>query len=99
MEAFMEKNESDKVIIDALFKRFTEHRLPRTLTIEKRVNAGEILNHSDLTFLEVVLKDAQYVLHYSDKYPEYREIVSNVIQMYSDISQKALENEKKSHHE
>lgn len=91
----MEKNESDKIIIDALFKRFTEHRLPRALDIEKKVNAGEILNHSDLTFLEVVLSDAKYVLQYSDKYPEYQEIVSKAIQMYSEISQKALENEKK----
>lgn len=92
----MEKSEADKLIIDALFKRFTEHRLPRALDIEKKVNAGEILNHSDLTFLEVVLDDAKYVLQYSDKYPEYQEIVRKAIQMYSDITQKALENEQKS---
>jgi hypothetical protein len=90
----MEKNESDKIVIDALFKRFTEQRLPRALDIEKRVNAGEILNHSDLTFLDVVLDDAKYVLQYSDKYPDYQEIVRKAIQMYSEISQKALENEK-----
>lgn len=91
----MDKNTDDEIVINAILKRFTEIRLPRALEIEKHVLAGGTISESDITFLDTVLKDAQYVLRYSDKYPEYRDLVSQAIDMYTSITQKALENEKK----
>ncbi len=90
----MDKNSEDDIVITALLKRFTEHRLPQAREIEKKVFAGKKLNESELTFLETVFNDAKYIMRLSDKHPEYQEIMSKAIQLYKDITQKALENEK-----
>ena len=91
----MDKDPTDDIIITAMLKRFTDHRLPKVLDLEKKVLKGEKLNNLDITFLDAVFKDAQYVLPFTDKYPEYQDIVSKVLKLYSDITEKALENEKK----
>lgn len=90
----MDKNPEDDIVISALLNRFTNHRLPRAQSLEKKVFAGEKLTDSELTFLETVFRDAQYIFQLSDKHPEYQEMMTKVIQLYTDITQKALENEK-----
>lgn len=90
----MDKNPEDDIVISALIKRFTEIRLPRALDIEKQVLAGKTLNQFDLAFLDMIFQDAQYIFKLSDKYPEYQEMVAKTIQLYKDITAKALENEK-----
>ncbi len=90
----MDIDPEDEIIITALLKRFTNARLPKALALEKRVLAGEQLNNLDMAFLDMVFHDAQYILRYSDKYPEFQEIVSKAIEVYTTITQKALENEK-----
>lgn len=90
----MNKDE-DAIIIAAMLKRFTDQRFPKVLDLEKKVLTGEKLNDSELSFLDIVFKDAQHILKLTDKYPEYQEIVSKALKLYSDITQKALENENK----
>lgn len=90
----MEKSPEDEIVIEALYERFSKHRLPKALELEKRVNAGEKLTNSDMVFLDTVFRDAKYILRFSDKYPEYQELVTKGIEMYKEITQKALENEK-----
>ncbi|MBS0289609.1 MAG: hypothetical protein JSS07_06205 [Proteobacteria bacterium] len=90
----MEKDPADEAIIIALFKRFAEHRLPRAMELKTKVFAGEILSAADMTFLDTVFKDAQYVLPYSDKYPEHRELLLKALQLYTDITEQGLENER-----
>ncbi len=90
----MDKKTVDNIAVTAMLKRFTEQRLPRALDLEKKVSAGEKLNDSDLEFLEVVFNDAQHALQFTDQHPEYREIFLKALQMYSDITKNALENEK-----
>ena len=91
----MDKNAEDEVVIQALLKRFNNQRLPRALDIEKKVMSGAKLDGSDMEFLEMVFNDAQYILYLSDKHPEYQDIISRAIQLYADITKKALENEQK----
>ena len=87
-------DKSDEIVITSLLKRFADNRLPRALEIEKRVEAGEKLNGANLQSLENVFNDAQYVLPYAEKYPEYREYVTKTIEIYKNIVQKGLANEK-----
>jgi hypothetical protein len=89
----MDKNPEDEIVITALLERFNNQRLPRARSMEKKVFAGEKLNAQELAYLETVLNDAQYILRLTDKYPEYQEIVSKAIQLYMNITEKALENE------
>lgn len=90
----MDKNPGDEIVITALLERFTEHRLPRAMDLKKKVFNGAVLDNSDITFLDTIFKDAQYILKYSDKYPEYQKIVAQALELYTAITEKALENEK-----
>lgn len=90
----MNKNPEDDIVIAALLKRFTEQRFPKALALEKKVLSGEKINDSELAFLKTVFNDAQYILRLAEKHPEYQEITSKAIQIYANITQKALENEK-----
>ncbi len=94
MDKNTEKPE-DAVVIHAMLKRFVNHRYPKVLELEKRVLGGEKLYPSDIVFLDMVFNDAQYIIKLADKYPEYQEMVLKAVQLYTDITQKALENEKK----
>lgn len=91
----MDKNPADEIAIMAMMKRFAEHRLPRAMQLKKKVSEGGTLNESEMMFLETVFNDAKYVLPFSDKYPEYQELVSKAIDIYTEITQQALNNEKK----
>lgn len=91
----MDKNIEDDMVIAALLKRFTNQRLPKALDLEKKVLAGEKLNNSELKFLDIVFNDAQYILRLTDKHSEYQEIMTKAIKLYTDITQKALENERR----
>lgn len=93
----MKNNTTDEIVITALLKRFTDHRFPRAIEIQKRVFGGDKLTESDILFLENVINDEKYILRYYDKYPEYQDIVTKGIQLYTNITQKALENEENKH--
>ncbi len=91
----MDKKTADNLEVAALIKQFNEQRFPRAIHIKERIFAGEKLDDFDLAFLETVFKDAQYILRVSDKHPEHQKLVAKAIQLYTDITEKALENEKK----
>ncbi len=91
----MDINPEDEIVIAALIKRFTEQRLPRAMDLKRKVEEGKKLENTEVDFLNTVLNDAKYVLRYSDKYPQYQELVTKGIQLYTEITEKALENEKK----
>lgn len=86
---------SENMKIALLLKRFTYERLPKALHLKEKVFAGEKLNDFEIAFLDTIFKDAQDIMQRAEKNAEYQEIVSKAVQLYSDITQKALENEKK----
>lgn len=92
----MDKHSADdREMITALAKQFSEQHFPRAMKIKKRVFSGEKLSDFDLAFLEKIFKDAKYILRFADKHPEHQELVAKALQMYTDITEKALENENK----
>lgn len=90
----MDKNPADEIAITAMMKRFAEQRLPRAMQLKKKVSEGGTLNDTEMMFLETVFNDAKYVLPFSDKYPEYQELVTKAIDIYTEITQQALNNQK-----
>ena len=83
-------------VIYALIERFEKQRLPRLLEIKERVDKGGLLSESDIQFITEVTHDAQRSKPLIDRHPEWHKFCAEVIHLYEEVVEKALENEKKS---
>lgn len=90
----MDKSEYDLGVITALLKRFETQRLPHAKYLHERVMQGEKLTESDVAFLEDVLATAEDIQPMLDRHPEYEKLLSQVVNLYREITEKALQNEK-----
>jgi hypothetical protein len=92
----MSESSQDLGLITVLLKRLQTQRLPRALALKERVDRGERLTDFDLAFLKEVFADTGQVKPFLDRYPEYRELAARLVNLYKEITDKALENEKAS---
>jgi hypothetical protein len=76
-----------------LAKRMVEERLPKALALKERIDRGELLNGLDLNFLEQVVKDANEAIPMVKDDPRVMEVAARMLQLYKEITSKALENE------
>ena len=83
-------------IIYSVIERFEKQRLPRILELKKRVDKGGVLTESDIRFMNEVTQDAQRNKQLIDRHPEWHKFCAEVIHLYEEVAEKALENEKKS---
>ncbi|BCT93917.1 hypothetical protein LYSHEL_29440 [Lysobacter helvus] len=88
-------DQTDDPTIQVLLERLVKFRLPRTLDIKKRVDAGERLTDSEIGFLSQALEDAQAAVKYVARSPEVHALGAQIAQLYEAIVHKALENEKR----
>lgn len=90
----MEQSKEDAGTIAALMIRFKEYRLPRAQRMLERVNDGEKLSDNDIQFLKRVYKDGRNTQSLVKRHPEYNELITRYISLYTEIINKGLENEK-----
>jgi len=90
----MSKKSSDAGVIAVLLERFNSQRLPRALSLKEKVDRGETLSDADLAYLEKIFSDFTQVGPIVDRNPEYKQLVAKAIDLYKEITDKALENEK-----
>lgn len=83
-------------VIYALIERFEKQRLPRLLEIKKRVDMGGILSELDIQFMYEIAQDTQRSKRLIDRHPEWHRFCAEVIHLFEEVAEKALENEKKS---
>jgi hypothetical protein len=83
----------DTGLIVTLARRLETQRLPHALALKEKVDEGETLNDLDLAFLEKVSEDIQKVRPLVDRHPEWQPIAAKMLQLYNEITAKALENE------
>lgn len=84
----------DLGVLAVLATRMTEERLPKALALKERVEKGAVLNELDLNFLEQVVKEAGDLQPIMDRNPKAKEIGTRMLQLYNEITAKALANEK-----
>jgi hypothetical protein len=80
-------------VVQVLAERMEKQRLPRALELKARVDQGEVLNDSDIAFLEEVFKDAAQIKPYLDTHPEWQGLAGQLLHLYQTITAKALENQ------
>lgn len=90
----MKQSDQDAGTIAALMIRFKEYRLPRAKRLLKKVNGGETLSDEDIRFLKRVYNDGRNTQPLVKRHPEYNELISKTIDLYTEIITKGLENEK-----
>ena len=74
--------------------RMKEYRLPRAKRMLARVNAGEKLRDSDIEFLKRVYNDSRNNQPLVARHPEYHKLISQAIDLYTEIIAKGLDNER-----
>lgn len=84
----------DSGVMKALLDRFNQQRLPRLLELKERVDRGEKLNDLDIAHLEQAFSEADQIKAIIDKHPEFQPLVTQVINLYKQVTEKALENER-----
>lgn len=92
----MTDHEREAGVVQAVLEQLEHQTLPRALDIRKRVDAGERLAESDTLFLEQVLQELRRDGPYVQHHPQWEPLYSRVIDLYDQITRKALENESRS---
>ncbi len=90
----MNKSDQDAGTIAALMIRFKEYRLPRAKRLLKKVRGGETLSDEDIRFLKRVYTDGRKTHPLVKRNPEYHDLISRALNLYTEIITKGLENEK-----
>ena len=93
----MSESSEDLGLITVLLERLETQRLPRALALKNKVDRGELLDDFDLGFLEEVFADTSSVRPLVARHPEYQGLVARMMNLYKEITDKALENEKAAH--
>ena len=89
----MEQSKKDALIIAAALNRLTKENLPRTMSLKKKVDGGEILSEYDLKFLHRILDNTEDLNAIVERNPEYRELRAKGVGLVHDILAKSAENE------
>jgi hypothetical protein len=91
----MDQNEKDKGVITVLLERFNKQRLPRALALKKKVDSGELLDDYDHKYIKEIQEDAKQVSSLVERNPEYKDLAANIINLWREIIEKDIENQKK----
>jgi len=91
----MKESKKDAGVIQVVVERLEKQRLPRALKLKETVDRGERLNSMDIEFLEGVFRDAAQIKPLLDAHSDWQDLASRMMQLYKEITAKALENEQR----
>ena len=73
-------------------ERFIKYRMRYLLKMESEVNNGVCLGDGEIELLSRIVERAQHFDHFVYEFPEYKELVAKVVNLISEITDKAVEN-------
>lgn len=85
---------NDAGVIQVLLDRFNNQRFPRAVELKAKVDSGQGLEPFEVDYLGDILSDIRAMKGLVDRHPEFQPLVVKGMQLYTEISTKALENEK-----
>ncbi len=88
------RDRKDRGTIQALLTRFNKQRLPRAEAMKVKVDAGELLNDSELRLIREVHNDAIQIRGLLERHPQYKELAAGALEMWNQIREKDAENRK-----
>jgi hypothetical protein len=91
----MADDKKDIGVILVLLERFNKQRYPRAMALKKKVDGGDVLNESDHLLIKQVMEDGKKVRSLIEKHPEYKDLATKAIDLWNEIIEKDLENQKK----
>lgn len=80
-------------LIEVLVQRFETEHLKRILALRNSVAAGQTLTDYEQAFLEDVCQEAMDSKYLVDRFPEYQPLYARVVNLYHEITSRALANE------
>jgi hypothetical protein len=86
---------SEVGVIVTLVERFEHQRLPRVHDLKQKVEEGELLTESEMAYLDEIITDAMKNKPLIDRHPEWQRFCAEVVHLYNEITERALENEKR----
>jgi hypothetical protein len=81
-------------LVMVILERLEKQRLPLALEMQDKVERGERLDDFELRHLQEMVNDANQIRPLIEQHPEYQALAARVAHLYSEITKKALENEK-----
>jgi len=85
----MTDQQKDAGVEQALLAKLEQQVLPKTLGIQRRVDAGEKLTDSDIAFLNNVLKGLSRDEEKVESNPKWNTLYTRLVYLYDRITQKA----------
>ena len=79
----------------ALLAKLELDTLPKTMAIKDRVDAGGTLTERDIGFLDNVLTGLRRDGPHVQEHPQWASLYNRMIDLYNEITRKALENEQR----
>ncbi|MGB5831754.1 MAG: hypothetical protein WBG92_07160 [Thiohalocapsa sp.] len=91
----MVDQQTEAGVVQAILMNLEHRVLPQALDIKRNVEAGEMLSDMDTVFLDEALENLQRDGPYVNDHPQWEPLYSRMIDLYDQITRKALENEKR----
>ncbi|RDE19448.1 hypothetical protein DV711_11175 [Motiliproteus coralliicola] len=94
MDISQKMSPRQQATLSTLIRRFNQERLPRIQAMQVRVHQGELLGEIELQYLERVIRDLRRNQAKALGNPRFEALLSKVVALYVDVTDKALENER-----
>jgi hypothetical protein len=91
----LSKEDAEAGTIYVLLKRGVEKRIPNVLAIKERLEKGGTLSDLEITHLDEILSDSRKMQEMVGRHPEFHELAAKMINLYTEITRMAVDNEAK----